>query len=549
MPIHFRQVNNSLVVLGDTYHFREPIKALGGRFQGVDKTWVIPVSDSARSELLQLCIRSGGGELPTISSPSNGSMGSVSARVPDGTGRLDRSTESAVINDDDHVPKTAEQRSVRESKVQGDGITISQLMTQATTAVSSAFPEPVWVIGEIQNVVQKPSGIFLNLAEAKDPNSPMGTITVKALIWGSAVRMLTSQHGKDRLRDILQDGLRVRVKAQVSVYRDRGQLSLTILEIDPEFTKGSLALAREELMRELRSKGLDQANKQLTLSAWPLTIGLISADDSRAKSDFLDQVAAVGFPGKVFYKATPMQGDAVPEKVATAIKIIVKAKCDLIVITRGGGSAADLRWFDSREIAYAIAECGVPVLAAIGHHDDTCVAEMIAFAREKTPTAAADFVGAIFRETGERLRQLAHRLASILDYRLQSVLERQRSALERLSSRAIQSIMQRNGQLTQLGHGITRAADQKRQGFELHLGRLSEALIKADPKPWLALGWTQFVRGKDRIHSGAQLSVGDKITAVMNDSTIALTVDAVTPHPKLPSQSKKSSPKEHSHHG
>src|SRR5690349_23540002 len=39
----------------------------------------------------------------------------------------------------------------------------------------------------------------------------------------------------------------------------------TTLFRSPAFTKGALALAREKLLKELRAKGLDQANKRLAL--------------------------------------------------------------------------------------------------------------------------------------------------------------------------------------------------------------------------------------------------------------------------------------------
>ena len=38
----------------------------------------------------------------------------------------------------------------------------------------------------------------------------------------------------------------------------------------------------------------------------------------------------------------------------------------------------------------------VPIVAAIGHHEDVSIVEEIAFKHEKTPTAAADFILQIF---------------------------------------------------------------------------------------------------------------------------------------------------------
>ena len=203
----------------------------------------------------------------------------------------------------------------------------------------------------------------------------------------------------------------------LTLFKDRGQLSLQIQSIDPNFTKGSLALAREKLLKELRVKGLDKANKQLKLSPFPFLIGLLSAEDSRAKSDFIDQLKVYGFPGEVVFYPTQMQGENTLTEVVKGLNALQSLGCDLIVMTRGGGSAADLRWFDSPEIAYAIAESKIPVLAAIGHHEDVCVAEDICYQREKTPTAAADFIISLFQRTRERLDQMSLSLDKTLGER------------------------------------------------------------------------------------------------------------------------------------
>src|SRR5690606_37392279 len=125
---------------------------------------------------------------------------------------------------------------------------------------------------------------------------------------------------------ILQDGLKVRMLCDVSLYRDRGHITLNVLDIDPADTKGSLALAREQLLKELRAKGLDQANKRLNLTDFPLTLGLISADDSRAKSDFLDQLFTYGYPGRVIFFPAQMKGERLLTEVVAGLKALLRNK-------------------------------------------------------------------------------------------------------------------------------------------------------------------------------------------------------------------------------
>src|SRR5690606_25259143 len=124
----------------------------------------------------------------------------------------------------------------------------------------------------------------------------------------------------------------------VSFYRDRGQISLTVEDIDPSFTKGALALAREQLMKALRQKGLDRKNGSLPFPPFPFRVGLVSAKGSRAYSDFTHQLTSGGFPGAIIFESSPMQGEAVPAGITNALAKLVARGVDVIVVTRGGGS-------------------------------------------------------------------------------------------------------------------------------------------------------------------------------------------------------------------
>ena len=48
-----------------------------------------------------------------------------------------------------------------------------------------------------------------------------------------------------------------------------------------------------------------------------------------------------------------MQGESTLKEVADGLRKLSQLNLDAIVLT-SGGSAADLRWFDSPEIAYAL---------------------------------------------------------------------------------------------------------------------------------------------------------------------------------------------------
>lgn len=570
MSVYFEHDQQTIIVRGKTYPYRDLMRSLGGQYQAVEKTWAVPMSQENLQKVSELCLSIGGGrrrEEAAAAKPGRG----PEASPP---------TESA--------PAPPLVGGVL------DGLSIGELMQKAQLAIAHGFPRSVWVLGEIQNLRSHASGLFFQLADFKEGASRSATLTINATLWRSQLLELERRLGPGTVKDLIQDGIRVRVLADVSLYKDRGQLSLLVQGLDPNFTKGSLALAREKLLRELRSKGLDRQNKQLTPPAFPLRIGLISAPDSRAQSDFLDQLRVYGFPGEVIFFPAQMQGEKTLSDVVAGLTSLTAAACDLIVLTRGGGSAADLRWFDSPEIAYAIAGSSIPVVAAIGHHEDVCIAEEICFQREKTPTAAADFVINLFARTRERIDQLSLSLSQQLGerIRLQSLrlqnlrerlllglrgvlgsyqqhqtqlengldigvqrqllreegrltqiaaslrqisrlrLERGQSQAEQASSRLgyrfQEALSRAHYKLAQTQQALKSGTQRAAFNFDRSLDALERAIVQRDPQPWMAEGWTQLSsEGESRILSARNLGEGQELKARLPDALLTLRIEEV----------------------
>lgn len=572
MSIHYRAVGTTIIVFGNTYPLRERIKALGGRYNGPDKNWRLPMSEANLAQVEELCRSVGGGLSETPAPPKE-----LETSKP---------ADAALAG---LTPKEADTSKLADAAM--TGLSVSELIGRAAQAISLAFPQSVWVVGEVQNVSHKASGIYFDLAEGRSNGHQNATITVRAIVWTRNKRDIAARHAPQAVFDLLQDGMQVRCLCAVQLYRDRGSLSLVIEDIDPAFTKGALALARERLLKELRAKGLDQANKRRPITPFPFKVGLISASGSRAQSDFLDQIQQGGFPGEVLFCPTPMQGESVPGLVASALLRLSQAGCDVIVLTRGGGSAADLRWFDAPEIAYAIASCPIPIIAAIGHHDDVCVAEEVCHLRQKTPTAAADCILEVFRQTKERIERLALEGAAALDRTLtqaselqaalterlalgsQSALTRRHeslvmrgSDLERVVATALhnmgQALTQRAGALsTAAAHGLHRndvnttqlvaridATAQQRLGAcdksilqtvtrlgahaanlvanaSMVLSELDGALGRFNPKPWMRKGWTQFTGPRGPVRRRGDVQLGELVRARLDDAMVELRVE------------------------
>ena len=560
MAIYYRQIDDIIIVSGKTYPYKDIIKSCGGRFQGADKVWAIPISDTSLEEIKKLCKRVGGGPLKETTAPKPSSR-AVATEAP-----ISEPVEQVV-----------------------DGISISELMTKVSLHIQQSFPRAVWIVGEIQSLSRRHTGTYLQLADIKEGHSKSATMTANSTLWRSTMEALQGKL-KGSLDELLQEGMKIRALVQVGFYKDRGSVSLNILDIDPSFTKGALALAREQLLKELRAKGLDRKNKVLRPAIMPFKIGLLSAKGSRAESDFLDQLKLYAYPGEVIFIPTQMQGEKTIKDVLAGIKSLEEQGCDYVVITRGGGSQADLRWFDDREIALAIANCPIPVLTAIGHHDDVCVAEDVSFRREKTPTAAADYILSCFAAAKERLENASQQVYKLASQRLQYQSEIQIQQSEKLKSYSSQFLSQMSehlsflsGQIQSQHHRSTSNIEGQLQSFrqalnlwsQKHLNRheqflsqvqfkISEtfqgqvnglertlngfaheiklgsqgylarqeqqlntiytAVVSKDPSPWLKQGWTQLVQNQKKLLSVKDIDPNEPIQARLLDGKIQLKI-------------------------
>jgi exodeoxyribonuclease VII large subunit len=95
---------------------------------------------------------------------------------------------------------------------------------------------------------------------------------------------------------------------------------------------------------------------------------------------------------EVYVAGVPVEGAVAPAALMSGLEACVRAGVDVILLVRGGGSFEDLMPFNDESLAYAIADCPVPVVTGIGHEPDTSIADMVSDFRASTPTAAAEAV-------------------------------------------------------------------------------------------------------------------------------------------------------------
>jgi exodeoxyribonuclease VII large subunit len=223
-------------------------------------------------------------------------------------------------------------------------------------------------------------------------------------------------------RELLQDGQKVLLQGDITVYEARGQYQLIVREVELQGV-GALQIAFEKLKQKLTAEGLFASERKRPLPEFPQRIGLVTSPTGAAIRDVLHVVRRRNPSLEIVLAPCRVQGDGAAREIAAAIRMLNDfnstldprpSALDLILITRGGGSLEDLWAFNEEIVARAIFESALPVVSAIGHEIDFTISDFVADVRAATPSAAAEiitegvfssceFVG----DAANRIRQLA----------------------------------------------------------------------------------------------------------------------------------------------
>jgi exodeoxyribonuclease VII large subunit len=422
---------------------------------------------------------------------------------------------------------------------------VGELADAINGALRRQFSDGVWVRGEIQGFNERGPHAYFRLVEDTDD----GKAVLSVQFFANARARLRPLLAKHRLR--LADGLKVRIFGHIDYFAPSGQLGLKMSGLDPRFTLGDLALQRDDVVRRLVASGLYDANRHRPLSLVPLRVGVVASLDSAAWADFSHEIerSRLGFSLRVVN--VRVQGERAVTEITAAIRTLGRHDdLDAVVVIRGGGSRSELATFDQEPIAAAIATSPIPVLTGLGHEIDRSVADEVAHLALKTPTACAaalvervaayrsrtdEVWAAIAAAATEDLRtaevyvttagqRLGHRVRAAVeraDERLATRHQRLAAASQRCAERSQARIDNATADLRRVSHRLDAAARS--------LDAVAERVRLLDPVTTLARGWS-ITRGPDGrvVRTTADLRVGDVVSTVVADGTIASRVEDIT---------------------
>lgn len=280
---------------------------------------------------------------------------------------------------------------------------VSDFVAVFNQTIEYAYPT-VTIVGELSNFrVSKNKWVYFDLKDKLSSVKFFGTVY--------------------QLPGPLEDGLMLQVRGVPRLHNQFG-FSVNVLNIQP-VGEGSLKKAAALLEAKLAAEGLFDPARKRSPPYPPQRIGLITSSESAAYHDFIKILNARWSGIDVGLYDVQVQGEAAPAQITAAIEYFNAhaEPVDVLVITRGGGSAEDLAAFSTEQVTRAVAASRIPTVVAIGHEVDISLAELAADQRASTPSNAAELLVPDKRSELRRVADNQDELRAALDDQLQTKQE------------------------------------------------------------------------------------------------------------------------------
>jgi len=296
--------------------------------------------------------------------------------------------------------------------------TVGEVTRRARAVIEAGLP-PLWVRGEVSGLKVWQSGHWYFALRDK-------TAQLRCVMFARDNRRLPAPPA---------DGMQVFVFGRPTLWEDKGEFRLTVLELLSTEAGGLWKLALEQAKAALARDGLLDPARKRPLPPYPRRIAVVTSPDGAALRDIIAVTRLRWPPAELLVIPARVQGDGAAADVCRALALVGRLEAvDVVIVGRGGGAAEDLWTFNNEQVARAVAAVPVPVISAVGHETDVTLCDLVADHRAPTPSAAA---AAATPDRAELLQQLTHlgsRLARGLAARSELVAQRCDRTLDRLGA-------------------------------------------------------------------------------------------------------------------
>lgn len=393
----------------------------------------------------------------------------------------------------------------------------------------------VQLIGEVTGVSRSKVQAYFELRD--------GEGAVPCAIWLNDLEKAGLSDGA------LRDGAEVVISGGPDYYPGGGQAS-------PSFSfrathvrlagEGDLIARLEALRKQLRAEGLFELQKQLARPLLPKTIGVVTAERGAARRDLCAGLERRGWGGSVVWAFAPVQDRHAAPAIGRALQdLAARPEVEAIVVTRGGGSLADLWAFCDETLCRTVALLRVPVVSAVGHERDSTLIDDVAAVACSTPTHAAEAAvpldclaargslercAVALRRAGEGAIVARSRHLGALARGPARALQRQRDALNQkireIRAASERGLADRTSFQRRIGTVVLERARRRALGADMEqqreaLKRAAVALRAHEPERTLERGYALVEDdGGEPLTSAAEAGAAERISLRFSDGRI-----------------------------
>lgn len=428
-----------------------------------------------------------------------------------------------------------------------NALTLYELNSLVVELIDKVMPSSYWVEAEIADARESKGHLYLELIE-KDESTNIPIARASAKCWRSSWLMIGPHF--ERVAGVkLRAGLQIMIQVHAQFHAQYG-FSWIIDDINPEYTMGSMARKRNEIIAQLKSEGVFELQRELCLPLFAQRIAVISSASAAGYGDFCNQLQhnEYGFRFQMQLFQAFMQGEQVEQSIVAALNLISTKEDDFdcVVIIRGGGATADLSGFDTLVLAENVANFPLPVITGIGHERDESILDMVAHTRVKTPTAAAAFLIDHLAATLNRIEQAQISIQRMVEHRIQHeklhlqqlsthipilfsmIKNRENARLDdywhALLQRVMLHLQQSKMRVELLSNKVIPATTNKLMAEQHKLQLLEQRVDGVNPERMLRLGYSLTYKNGYVLRNINEVKAGDEITTRLEGGIITSVV-------------------------
>lgn len=365
-------------------------------------------------------------------------------------------------------------------------LTVTELTRQIKGVLELGFTN-VWVQGEISNFKLHTSGhLYFSVKDEQAQCS--------AVMW-------RSRAGQLRFRP--QDGMKVMIRGNITLYEPRGSYQIDCQQIQP-IGKGELQIAFEQLKQRLQEEGLFSTERKRPLPQYPQRIGIVTSPTGAAIQDMIS-IFQRRSPGvELIIVPVKVQGIGAAEEISDGIDLLNEdGHVDVIIVGRGGGSLEDLWAFNEEIVARAIVRSRIPVVSAVGHEIDYSISDFTADLRAPTPSAAAELTVKDKNDVVELISNYCYTMSNSMANSVQSYKDTISHLTQSYSfNRPNDLIRQRNQRVDELRRRLDQGLVHHLKMVRQHSASLSSRINALNPRAVLKRGYA-IVKQNDVVISSA----------------------------------------------